>query len=82
MLGRSVVWITGMRKPGNTWVGELAVLLNGSVVILASLGLLLFDTVENIVAKWKLLINPFPHMTNLQQTTLNIFCQKIENLHN
>ena len=28
------------------------------------------------------LINPFPHTTNLQQTTLNIFCQKIENLYN
>ena len=24
----------------------------------------------------------FPHMTILQQTTLNIFCQKIENLYN
>ena len=24
----------------------------------------------------------FPHATNLQQTTLNIFCQKIENLYN
>ena len=28
------------------------------------------------------LFNPFPHMTILQQTTLNIFCQNIENLHN
>ena len=27
-------------------------------------------------------INPFPHTTILQQTTLNIFCQKIENLYN
>ena len=26
--------------------------------------------------------NPFPHTTNLQQTTLNIFCQKIEKLYN
>ena len=26
--------------------------------------------------------NPFPHTTILQQTTLNIFCQKIENLFN
>ena len=25
-------------------------------------------------------VNPFLHTTNLQQTTLNIFCQKIENL--
>ena len=25
-------------------------------------------------------LNPFPHMTILQQTTLNIFCQKVENL--
>ena len=25
-------------------------------------------------------VNPFPHLTILQQTTLNIFCQKIENL--
>ena len=27
-------------------------------------------------------INPFPHTTILQQTTLNIFCQNIENRHN
>ena len=26
--------------------------------------------------------NPFPHTTYLQQTTLNVFCQNIENLHN
>ena len=26
--------------------------------------------------------NPFPHTTILQQTTLNIFCQKMENLNN
>ena len=26
--------------------------------------------------------NPFPHTTILQQTTLNIFCQQIENLYN
>ena len=28
------------------------------------------------------LFNPFPHTTILQQTTLNVFCQNIENLHN
>ena len=28
------------------------------------------------------ILNPFPHTTILQQTTLNVFCQKIENLHN
>ena len=27
-------------------------------------------------------VNPFPHRTILQQTTLNVFCQNIENLHN
>ena len=27
-------------------------------------------------------VNPFPHTTILQQTTLNIFCQKVENLYN
>ena len=27
-------------------------------------------------------LNPFPHTTILQQTTFNIFCQKIENLYN
>ena len=27
-------------------------------------------------------VNPFPHMTILQQTTLNIFCQIMENLFN
>ena len=34
---------------------------------------------------WKIVencINPFPHRTILQQTTLNIFYQKIENLFN
>ena len=30
---------------------------------------------------WEM-INPFPHTTILQQTTLNIFCQEIENLYN
>ena len=29
-----------------------------------------------------LAVNPFPHTTILQQTTLNVFCQNIENLHN
>ena len=28
------------------------------------------------------MLNPFPHTTILQQTTLNVFCQNIENLHN
>ena len=28
------------------------------------------------------MFNPFPHTTILQQTTLNIFCQNIENLYN
>ena len=27
-------------------------------------------------------LNPLPHTTILQQTSLNIFCQKIENLYN
>ena len=27
-------------------------------------------------------VNPFPHTTILQQTTLNVFCQNIEKLHN
>ena len=27
-------------------------------------------------------VNPFPHTTILQQTTLNIFCQNMENLYN
>ena len=27
-------------------------------------------------------VNPFPHTTILQQTTLNVFCRNIENLHN
>ena len=26
-------------------------------------------------------VNPFPHTTILQQTTLNVFCQNIKNLH-
>ena len=28
------------------------------------------------------IFNPFPHTTILQQTTLNVFCQNIENLYN
>ena len=27
-------------------------------------------------------VNPFPHTTILQQTTLDIFCKKVENLYN
>ena len=27
-------------------------------------------------------LNPFHHTTILQQTTLNVFCQNIENIHN
>ena len=30
----------------------------------------------------EILFNPFPYTTILQQTTLKIFCQKIENLYN
>ena len=43
---------------------------------------------ENLVTKEQFLLFPqcflysFPHTTILQQTTLNIFCQKIENLYN
>ena len=39
---------------------------------------------EIIVAKvvWCRCVKPFHHTTILQQTTLNIFCQKIENLYN
>ena len=52
--------------------------------------------VENIVEKWRNCLfwaissfvtmfsslNPFPHTIILQQTTLNVFCQNIEKLHN
>ena len=31
---------------------------------------------------FSMLFNPFPHTTILQQTTLNVFCQNIDNLHN
>ena len=37
--------------------------------------------VSETVCMWKW-VNPFPHMTILQQTNLNVFYQKIENLHN
>ena len=30
----------------------------------------------------KVIFNPFPHTAILQQTTLSVFCQNIENLHN
>ena len=36
-----------------------------------------------LVLWWRLItVNPFPHTIILQQTTLNIFCQNIENLYN
>ena len=35
-----------------------------------------------IVLVGQVIFNPFPHTTILQQTTLNIFRQKIENLNN
>ena len=35
--------------------------------------------INNIMEKE---LNPFPHTTILQQTTLNLFCQNIENLNN
>ena len=38
----------------------------------------MFSTVFMIILSF----NPFPHTTILQQTTLNIFCQQIENLSN
>ena len=41
--------------------------------------LILFDRKRR---RYKKRINPFPHTTILQQTTLNVFCQNIENLHN
>ena len=37
--------------------------------------------IDALVSGYAYLINPFPHMTILQQTTLNLFCQNIENLH-
>ena len=38
------------------------------------------QTMTTALALWS--FNPFPHMTILQQTTLNIFCQTMENLYN
>ena len=35
-----------------------------------------------LMAQRQTVINPFPHTRILQQTTLNIFCQQIENLYN
>ena len=36
---------------------------------------------QKLTKQWEN-INPFPHTTILQQTTLNVFCQNIENFHN
>ena len=50
--------------------------------------LLTQDKLQEIIRRakeWALLygkINPFSYTTILQQTTLNIFCQKMENLYN
>ena len=37
---------------------------------------------RNAIVSFTMLFNPFPHTTILQQTTLNISCQKMENLYN
>ena len=37
---------------------------------------------DGIDVDFKVLLNSFPNTTILQQTTLNIFCQKIEKLYN
>ena len=42
----------------------------------------IFYKESGVEHKTSILDNPFPHTTILQQTTLNIFCQKIENLYN
>ena len=31
---------------------------------------------------FEVMVNPFPHTAILQQMTLNVFCQNIDNLHN
>ena len=42
------------------------------------------DITDNMFCYWFYCytVNPFPHITILQQTTLNIFCQKIDYLYN
>ena len=40
-----------------------------------------YSCLQQIFCMWER-VNPFPHTTILQQTTLNIFCQKLENLCN
>ena len=40
------------------------------------------QNILSIVGKREIALNPFPHTTILQQTTLNIFCQIMENLYN
>ena len=47
-------------------------------------GCLAIIRIENKLAIWLFILtfNLFPHTTILQQTTLNVFCQNIENLHN
>ena len=45
--------------------------------------LLLFNTFPHMIHNYAAdYFNPFSHTTILQQTTLNLFCQNIENLHN
>ena len=40
------------------------------------------DTVTRLTVDVPNMFNPFPHITIMQQTTLNLFCQNIENLYN
>ena len=52
----------------------MSILSSDNKVIICSL------SVQSERSKHKGHINPFPHTTILQQTTLNVFCQNIENL--
>ena len=40
------------------------------------------DEEKNLSLTLTISLNTYPHTTKLQQTTLNIFCQQIDNLYN
>ena len=55
--------------------GQLRILEHAKCPLSIALGLIQ-DTELSVY------FNPFPHTTILQQTTLKVFCQTIENLYN
>ena len=57
---------------------------NNNILIYLDFLYLCHNNLSHVMGIWFMLesINPFPHTKILQQTTLNIFCRKMENVYN